>query len=244
MIADASSGLRVGQQVPLGPYDDLYAVVGLTQGMVTSSGDPVVWLTLLDAQALQFAVPPALQRREKAAGRSPLVTADINAVLVRLQPGASASAVAGDIDRWKHLSAVSQQQEESYLTVFVIEKMQKQLGMFMAILIVVSAVILALIIYTLTMDKLRSIATLKLVGAPDRTIIALIVQQALILGVSGFAIGVGLTALFKDYFPRRVLMQPGDLAVLLGVVVIVCLLGSALSVRAAVKIDPARALGG
>jgi len=244
MIADASSGLMVGQQVPLGPYDDLYAVVGLTQGMVTSSGDPVVWLTLLDAQALQFAVPPALQRREKAAGRSPLVTADINAVLVRLQPGASASAVAGDIDRWKHLSAVSQQQEESYLTVFVIEKMQKQLGMFMAILIVVSAVILALIIYTLTMDKLRSIATLKLVGAPDRTIIALIVQQALILGVSGFAIGVGLTALFKDYFPRRVLMQPGDLAVLLGVVVIVCLLGSALSVRAAVKIDPARALVG
>ena len=53
-----------------------------------------------------------------------------------------------------------EQQEESYLTVFVIEKMQKQLGMFMAILIVVSAVILALIIYTLTMDKLRSIATL------------------------------------------------------------------------------------
>ena len=41
-----------------------------------------------------------------------------------------------------------EQQEESYLTVFVIEKMQKQLGMFMAILIVVSAV----------MDLLRRIA--------------------------------------------------------------------------------------
>lgn len=244
MVADTSSGLKVGEQVPLGPYHDLYTVVGLTRGMVTSSGDPVAWLTLLDAQALQFAVPPALQRREKAAGRSPLVTADINAVLVRLQPAASASAVARDIDRWKHLSAVPEQQEESYLTVFVIEKMQKQLGMFMAILIVVSAVILALIIYTLTMDKLRSIATLKLVGAPDRTIIALIVEQALILGVGGFAIGVVLTALFKDYFPRRVLMMPGDLAALLAVVVIVCLLGSALSVRAAVKIDPARALGG
>ncbi|HVB16792.1 MAG TPA: hypothetical protein VNF04_09690, partial [Stellaceae bacterium] len=53
-----------------------------------------------------------------------------------------------DIDRWKHLSAVPEQQEESYLTVFVIEKMQKQLGMFMAILIVVSAV----------MDLLRRIA--------------------------------------------------------------------------------------
>jgi putative ABC transport system permease protein len=244
MVADASSGLKLGDRVPLGPYHDLYTVVGLTRGMVTSSGDPVAWLTLLDAQALQFSVPPPLQRREKAAGRNPLVTADINAVLVRLEPGASAPVVARDIDRWKHLSAVPESQEESYLTVFVIEKMQKQLGMFMAILIVVSAVILALIIYTLTMDKLRSIATLKLVGAPDRTIIALIVQQALILGVGGFAVGVALTATFKGYFPRRVLMQPGDLAALFVVVVVVCLLGSALSVRAAVKVDPARALGG
>lgn len=244
MVADASSELRLGERVPLGPYHDLYTVIGLTRGMVTSSGDPVAWLTLLDAQSLQFSVPPPLQRREKAAGRNPLVTADINAVLVRLMPGASAAAVARDIDRWKHLSAVPERQEESYLTVFVIQKMQKQLGMFMGILLVVSAVILALIIYTLTMDKLRSIATLKLVGAPDRTIIALIVEQALILGIGGFAIGVALTALFKGYFPRRVLMLPGDLAALLAVVVIVCLLGSALSVRAAVKVDPARALGG
>ena len=57
--------------MPLGPYRDLYTVVGLTTGMVTSAGDPVGWVTLLDAQALQFAVPPALQRREEAAGRSP-----------------------------------------------------------------------------------------------------------------------------------------------------------------------------
>ena len=81
---------------------------------------------------------------------------------------------------------MTEQQQEDYLTVFVIEKMQRQLGMFSAILIVVSAVIIALIIYTLTMDKLRSIATLKLIGAPDRTIVGLIVQQALVLGISGF----------------------------------------------------------
>src|SRR5579863_4454181 len=244
IVADASSGLRLGDQVPLGPYHDPYSVVGLTQGMVNSAGDPVAWITLLDAQAIQFAVAPPLQRREKAAGRSPLIIADINAVLVRLEPGVSRAAVAADIVRWKHLSAVTEQQEEDFLTVFVISKMQSTLGMFMGILIVVSAVILSLIIYTLTMDKLRSIATLKLVGAPDRTIIALIVEQAFILGVGGFAIGVALTALFKDYFPRRVLLQSGDLITLLVIVVIVCLLGSALSVRAAMKIDPARALGG
>jgi len=244
IVADASSGLSLGEQVPLGPYRDIYTVVGLTRGMVDSAGNPVAWLTLLDAQTLQFPVPPALERREKAAGRNAIPTADINAVLVRLQPGVDATTVAGQIERWKHLSAVPQRLEETYLTKFVIEKMQRQLGMFMVILIVVSAVIISLIIYTLTMDKLRSIATLKLVGAPDRTIIALIVQEALIVGVGGFWLGVALTAATKDYFPRRVLIVPGDVAALFAVIVVVCLLASVFAVRTAVKVDPARALIG
>lgn len=242
IVADASSGLKLGDQVLLGPYRDPYTVVGLTRGMVNSAGDPAAWITLLDAQAIQFAVAPPLERREKAAGRSPLVTNDINAVLVRVDPGASKASVAREIDRWKHLSAVTEKHEEDYLTVFVISKMQKQLGMFMAILIVVTTVIISLIIYTLTMDKLRSIATLKLMGAPDRTIIGLVVQEALVLGMSGYALGVALTATFKGIFPRRVLMEPHDLAVLLVIVVIVCMLGSAMSVRTAVKVDPAKAL--
>jgi putative ABC transport system permease protein len=244
MVANISSKLRLGEQVPLGPYHDLYTVVGLTRGMVNSAGDPVAWLTLLDAQTLQFAVTPPLERRERAAGRLPLPTADINAVLVRLQHGVDAASVAEEIERWKHLSAVPQAQEESYLTTFVIEKMQRQLGMFMVILIIVSAVIIALLIYTLTMDKLRSIATLKLVGAPDRTIIALILQEAMLMGISGFWLGVTLTSAAADYFPRRVLILSRDVGILFVIVVIVCLLASILAVRTAVKVDPAQALMG
>jgi len=244
IVVDASSGLRLGQTVPLGPYRDPYTVVGLTHGMVSSSGDPVAWVTLLDAQALQFTVPPALARRERSAGRVAPTTADINAVLVRVMPAAAPAAVAGEIARWKHLAAVPEAEEERYLTLFVIQKMQQQLGLFMGILITVSAVIIALIIYTLTMDKLRAIATLKLIGAPDRVIVGLIVQEALVLGASGFAIGLVLIEQVKGYFPRRVQIEPRDLAVLFVVVIIVCLLGSVLGVRAAVKIDPAEALAG
>ena len=244
IVVDASSGLQPGQRVLIGPYHDPYTVVGITRGMVNSGGDPAAWVTLLDAQAIQFAVAPPLQRREKALGRSPQQTNDVNAVMVQLEPGASTSAVAAEIDRWKHLSAVTEKQQEDYLTVFVISRMQKQLGMFMGILIVVAAVIIALIIYTLTMDKMRSIATLKLVGAPDRTIVGLIVQEALVLGVGGYALGIVLVAAFRSLFPRRVEMLPRDLAMLLLIVVVVCLLGSALSVRTAVKVDPAKALSG
>jgi putative ABC transport system permease protein len=242
IIVDASSGLRLGERVPLGPYHDTYTVVGLTRGMVSSAGDAMAWVNLLDAQALQFAVPPPLQRRERAAMRNPPTTSDINAVLVRLEPGASATTVAHDIARWKHLAAVPESEEEGYLTQFVIEKMQRQIGMMTAILVTVSAVIIALIIYTLTMDKLRSIATLKFIGAPDRTIIGLIVQQALTLGLAGYAIGLSLVMVGKSHFPRRVQLEPRDLIVIFVVVVVVCLLGSVLGVRAALKVDPAEAL--
>ncbi len=244
VVADVSSGLTLGQQVPLGPLRQPYTVVGLTSSMVTSSGDPVAWVTLPDAQSLQFALPPALERREQAAGRPPPQTGDINAVLVRLAPGVAAATVAAEIERWKHLAAVSQVEQESFLTEFVIDKMQRQLGMFMAILITVSAVILALIIYTLTMDKLRAIATLKLIGAPDRVIVGLILQQAMVLGVAAFLFGLGLIVAVKDHFPRRVMLEPRDVGVVFAVVLVVCLLASVLGVRTALKVDAIKALAG
>ena len=78
------------------------------------------------------------------------------------------------------------------LTKDVIEKSRKQQLMIMVLLVIVSAVIIALIIYTMTMDKVRSIATLKFVGAPDRTIVGLIVQQALSMGIFGYFTGLAL----------------------------------------------------
>lgn len=118
-------------------------------------------------------------RREAARGGS-LPSIDIvNTVVARVSPHVPVAEVAGAVARWKHLSVLTQDQQEALVSKLIIERQRKQLGMFMALLVIVSAVIIALIVYTLTMDKLRSIATLKLIGAPDRTIIGLIVQQAL-----------------------------------------------------------------
>lgn len=74
-------------------------------------------------------------------------------------------------------------------------------------------------------------------------IVGMIVQQALALGLTGFAFGVLLVANIKDYFPRRVVLEPDNVLALGGVVVFVCLIASALGVRAALRADPATALG-
>ena len=91
---------------------------------------------------------------------------------------------------------------------------------------------------------LKQIATLKLIGAADRTIIAMIVQQALALGGIGFVIGAALIVNMKDYFPRRVVLDYANVMVLGVIVFAVCLVSSGLGVRAALKVDPATALGG
>jgi putative ABC transport system permease protein len=242
LIADGKTGLAVGDRLELGR--DVYTVVGLTQGLTNFSGDSVVYVTLQDAQELQFDLMPPEVRREAARGAKRANTDIVNAVVARISPNIPVEAVAGVIRRWKHLSVLSEAEQEAVLIITVIEHARQQLGLFMAVLSVVSAVIIALIVYTLTMEKLREIATLKLIGAPDRTIIGLIVQQALLMGVVGFLAGTALVAAVKDWFPRRVVMEPADLGMLFGMVVVVCLLASALGVRVAVRVDPARALVG
>jgi putative ABC transport system permease protein len=244
MIADRSAGITLGEEVPFGTHGHKFTIVGLTQDEVTSAGDPVAYITLRDAQQIQFDLSPPVERRETARGGPPAGTDVINAVVARVLPYVPVTEVAAAVARWKHLSALTQADQETLVSRFVIEKQRKQIAMFTVLLVIVSAVIIALIVYTLTMDKLRSIATLKLIGAPDRTIIGLIVQEALLMGIVGFLFGLALVGNFKGYFPRRVILLPDDIAILFLIVAAVCLAASGLGVRVAVKVDPAKALVG
>ena len=126
----------------------------------------------------------------------------------------------------------------------MIERARRQIGLFTSLLLLVSTVIIGLIIYTMTIDKKKSIATLKLIGAPDRRIVGLIVQQAIGHGPDQLRGRRGPDQFGARIFPRRVVLEPADAATLFGVVLMVCLLASSLGVRTALKIDPASALAG
>jgi putative ABC transport system permease protein len=241
MVADRRSGLELGDRVRLGRTG--FTVVGLTENQVASGGDPVAFITLLDAQKLQFDLAPPAARVQLARGAEGASRDTVNAVVARIAPEASPDSVAEAARRWKHLAALTQAEQERILAQSLVDRARRQIGMFTSILLLVSAVIIALIVYTMTMEKLRQIAMLKLIGAPDRTIVGMIVQQALALGLIGFTFGALLIANIKDYFPRRVVLEPDNVLALGGVVVLVCLAASALGVRAALQADPATALG-
>lgn len=242
LVADRKTGLEPGETIRLGRHR--FTVVGLVEGAMNSGGDPAVYVTLADAMALQTELDPAAQRVQAARGAVSVKSASVAAVIARMEPGADVDLLSATVRQWKHLAAMTQAEQEELLLASVVDKARRQIGLFLGILLSVSAVVIALIIYTMTMEKLKQIATLKLIGAPDRTIVGMIVQQAMALGLIGFAIGATLIVVIKDYFPRRVVLEPDNVLVLGLIVFTVCLVSSGLGVRAALRVDPATALGG
>ncbi len=260
-VADVNTGFALGDRIRIRRHD--YTVVGLTRRMVSSGGDPMVFIPLKDAQEAQFlkdndaivnerartTANPALNRPGvpgllDAINASQTSNHNVNAVLVRVKAGYAPEAVAQEIRRWKHLQAFTRAQMEEILIAKLIATAAKQIGMFLVILAIVSAAIVAFIIYTMTLGKIREIAVLKLIGTHNRTIAAMILQQALGLGLIGFVVGKIAATIWAPAFPKYVLLLPGDSARGFVIVMLVCVLASTLAIRAALRVDPATAIGG
>ena len=163
---------------------------------------------------------------------------------MQVQPGIDAEAVAEPVRRWKHLEAFTREQMEEILVAKLIATSARQIGMFLVILAIVSAAIVAFIIYTMTLGKIREIAVLKLIGTRNRTIAGMILQQALGLGLIGFIVGKVAATFWAPIFPKYVLLEVNDALLGLVAVMVICALASTLAIRAALKVDPAAAIGG
>ncbi|MDT8440276.1 MAG: ABC transporter permease [Desulfuromonadales bacterium] len=261
-VADIATGFKLGDRLQI--RRNHYTVVGLTRRMVSSGGDPIVFIPLKDAQEAQFLKDndAILQQRRRTAANpnfnrpqvpgllaavidSQSSNTYVNAVLVQVAAGHDAEEVAQSIRRWKRLTVYTRSQMEEILIGKLIATSARQIAMFLVILSIVSAAIVAFIIYTLTLGKIREIAVLKLIGTRNRTIAGLIMQQSIALGVIGFVIGkIAATLLMAPIFPKYVLLEPLDSVIGFVAVVVICILASVIAIRAALKVDPAEAIGG
>ena len=260
-VADVKTGFRLGDAVQV--RRNRYTIVGLTSRMVSSGGDPMLFIPLRDAQQAQFQKDSdAIVRQRARTAQSPAlnppgnpgvieaVTASqtsnpyVNAVLVQVEPGFSPDQAAEAIRRWQRLTVYTRAEMELILVEKLIATSARQIGMFLVILAIVSAAIVAFIIYTLTMGKIREIAVLKLIGTRNRTISFMILQQALGLGLIGFVVGKIAATVWAPIFPKYVLLLSSDSLRGLVAVMVICAVASLLAIRAALRVDPAEAIGG
>ena len=258
-VADVRTGFVLGERIQIRRH--AHTVVGLTQRMVSSGGDPIVFVPLKDAQEAQFlkdndaivnertrtAANPAFNRPGvpgllDAVQGLQTSSRNVNAVLVRVAPGWQPEQVAEPIRRWKHLNVYTRANMQEILVDKLIATSARQIGMFLVILAVVSAAIVAFIIYTMTLGKIREIAVLKLIGTRNLTIMSMIMQQAMGLGVIGFVVGKVAATLWAPVFPKYVLLLNQDAATGFGLTMLICALASTLAIRVALRVDPGEAI--
>lgn len=96
--------------------------------------------------------------------------------------------------------------------------------------------------YLFTLDNLKNLAALKAMGATTRQLIRMLLLQAAVVGAQGYAIGIGLTAVFFIYFMGTDLAFDMHWEVLLltaAAVMLVIASAVMVSLRAVLKVQPA-----
>src|SRR3990172_9263964 len=173
IIADRSLGLRLGESLRVGK--DIYRVVGLTQGMSDMGGNGFAFFTEQDARKVQFDQPGEAIRLERATRRAQMGRVDIgqtdpklidragglvanipvllpgqiSAVIARTKRGADQQSVLGTLNSWTDVTAFTHQEQSDLLLLGFVDKARRQLGLFRTLLVIVSALIMALILYTM-----------------------------------------------------------------------------------------------
>ena len=96
--------------------------------------------------------------------------------------------------------------------------------------------------YNFTLDNLRQFGALKAMGALNTTLLRMILLQALLVGLIGYGIGVGLASLFGLLTKNSELafrMPWWILAISASAVTIICMLSALVSIRKVMKLEPA-----
>lgn len=242
MVVTDKTGFQLGERIALGR--DTYQVVGVVKGSVSSSGDPLVYISLKDAQNVQFSYSNPRIRNDRARGLLGQNTQLVNTVVASVRSGYKASDVAEQIETWKHLTAYTHEQQATILSRNVIERSSKQIGLFTAILVLVSGIIIGLIIYTMTLEKIKEISIMKLIGIPNRMVVKMIMQETMLLGAIAFVFGNIFAHLIYNQFPKRVVLMWNDSLLLFAIILTASFLASLVGVYKVMKADPAEAIGG
>lgn len=268
IIVDASLGLRVGDPFVLAGEE--LRVVGLTRQVLGSGGDAVVFATVADAARIIADLPGDAVRTERERRASRVAATDIGraqpslvdlaadprwqppaiapqpvaAILVDAATAEDAELARRELASWPDVSVFSGSEQERLLLDGVVEKPRKQLGLFSAILVVTSSVLMAAIVYAMTLDKTHPIAILKLMGASPVRLAGMVLQQAWLMGAIGYGVAVAIGSQAFPHFPRRVVLTTDALIAVGVLVLVVSTLASLVGVAHALRVDAGRALEG
>lgn len=169
----------------------------------------------------------------------------ISFILTKVQPGLDPRVVADDIEARTGLGAFTPDELFNRTVNFILTQTGIGINFGTTVLLgfIVGLAVTAAIFYQFTVENLRHFAVFKAMGASTRTLIVMVLLQALTVGAIGFCIGAGLAAAFSlqgrrpgaelaPYFPWQLFL------VCFGGMFFCICFGSLLSIRKVVKLEP------
>lgn len=109
---------------------------------------------------------------------------------------------------------------------------------------VAAGLIVTMITYVTTLEKTQELGVMKAIGASNRYVLALTLNQVLLISVAGLTLGIGLAYLAVNAFPIFVLISVRETALVASVSFLVCVAGGFFAARRALKVDPMIAFRG
>ena len=229
-----AEGVEEGQTVRFGSARTPVVVAGFVDG-TTFQLQGAVWM---DPQTWNTVVQANLPAATLAPGASQVL-------LVTEDAGVDAASLATAIgEQVPQVSALTKQD-----AILGLPGIRDQQGIFTAIIsvtFVVAGLVVALFFALLTLERVGLFGVLKAVGTSSRSIAAGLSLQAVLIAIGAFLAGglitLGLAAAIPDAIPLDLELRRAAITIV-GLVV-TALIGSAISFRRVVRIDPATAVGG
>ena len=217
--------LKIGDTLELN--DKRAIVVGIAKTTKTFQSQPVVYTTY--SRAIRYA-----PRERKM----------LSFVLVKAMPGEDIPTLNRRIRETTGLEAYSQQGFMDLTWNYFMKNtgIPINFGISITLGFIVGAAIAGQTFYNFTLENLRQFGVLKAMGTSNWTLLRMIVLQAVLVGLIGYGLGVGLTALF-GYAMRNSIMAfkfPWQLLVFSGTgVTLICVFAALISIRKVIKLEPA-----
>jgi putative ABC transport system permease protein len=208
-------------------------VVALTRGIRSFTTSPIVFADLRTARSYL----PQL-------GGEP-----VTYVLVEVAPGARVVDVQARIDALPHLAAYTTAEMSARTRNYWSTRTGVGAGFFTtAVLgVIVGFVVVGQILYSGTLQYLREYGTLKAMGARNSAVVRVILAQAMISAVLGFAVGAPLAIAMRAAMKSAnlsVALTPPLYAATAAITAVMCAFAALLSIVKVLRLDPASVFKG
>lgn len=227
VIADSSlkeSGFNVGDELQLSSSEEKLKIVGFTD-KARFNASPVLYTDLDTLQRVKFG--------EGAQGNADR----INAIVIK---GDKLDDIINDdklevIEIETFIENLPGYTEQNLTLTFMIY-----------FLFAISAIIVAIFLYVLTVQKISMFGVMKAQGISNLYLSKSVIAQTFILAAIGVLVGLGLTLVTGVFLPAAVPVS-FDIPTMLiygAVLILVAIIGAVFSVLTIVRIDPLKAIGG